>query len=43
MEYGSDPFERHGMHDCNPMKTPMNTNKKFSLNFEEAKVDARIY
>jgi hypothetical protein len=43
MEYGSDSFERHGMHDCNPMKTPMNTNQKFNLNFEEAKVDARIY
>jgi hypothetical protein len=43
MEYGSSPFERHGMHDCNPIQTPMNTNQKFSLNFEEAKVDARIY
>jgi hypothetical protein len=43
MEYGSDPFERHEMHDCNLMKTPMNTNQKFSLNCEEAKVDARIY
>ena len=31
------------MHDCNPVKTPINTNQKFSLNFEEAKVDARIY
>jgi hypothetical protein len=33
MEYGSDPFGRHGMHDCNLM----------SLNCEEAKVDAMIY
>jgi hypothetical protein len=42
-KYTSDLLERLGMHDCNPMKTPMNTNPKFSLNDGEEKVDAGIY
>ena len=42
-KYASDLLGKLGMHDCNPMKTPMNTNQKFNLNDGEEKVDVGDY
>lgn len=41
--YVNDLLEKFNMKECNPVKTPMNTNKKFSLNDGKENVNARVY
>ncbi|KAI9170383.1 hypothetical protein LWI28_027097 [Acer negundo] len=42
-KYVNDLFEKFQMKDCNPVKFPMNTNQKFSLNDGEERIDGHLY
>lgn len=42
-EYANDLLEKFKLKNCNPMKTSMNTNKKFCLNDGEEKIDVQEY
>ncbi|KAF2307027.1 hypothetical protein GH714_024228 [Hevea brasiliensis] len=42
-KYVTDLLMKFQMQDCNPVKTPVNTNQKFSLEDGENKVDGHTY